>query len=62
MPLAEIVFDFYDRLKPSLRGMHHLTTSIGYRESHLVKVDVMLNGDPIDALALLSIEQCLRHW
>ena len=54
MPLAEIVFDFYDRLKSISRGYasfdYHPT---GYRESDLVKVDIMLNGDPVDALSAL---------
>ena len=54
MPLAEIVFDFYDRLKTISKGYASFDYHpIGYRESHLVKVDVMLNGDPIDALSAL---------
>jgi len=54
MPLAEIVFDFYDRLKTISKGYASFDYHpIGYRESHLVKVDVMLNGDPVDALSAL---------
>jgi GTP-binding protein LepA len=54
MPLAEIVFDFYDRLKTISRGYASFDYHpIGYRASHLVKVDIMLNGDPIDALSAL---------
>ena len=54
MPLAEIVFDFYDRLKTISKGYASFDYHpIGYRESHLVKVDVMLNGEAIDALSAL---------
>ncbi|MEC8458345.1 MAG: translation elongation factor 4 [Bacteroidota bacterium] len=54
MPLAEIVFDFYDRLKTISKGYASFDYHpIGYRESILVKVDVMLNGDPVDALSAL---------
>ena len=54
MPLAEIVFDFYDRLKSISKGYasfdYHPTE---YRQSNLIKLDLMLNGDPIDALSAL---------
>ncbi len=54
MPLAEIVFDFYDRLKSISRGYASFDYHpIGYKESDLVKVDIMLNGDPVDALSAL---------
>lgn len=54
LPLAEIVFDFYDRLKTISRGYASLDYyPIGYQTSHLVKLDVMLNSDPVDALSAL---------
>ena len=54
MPLAEIVFDFYDRLKTISRGYASFDYHpIGYQASNLVKVDVMLNAEPIDALSAL---------
>lgn len=58
MPLAEIVFDFYDRLKTVSRGYASFDYSpIGLRASKLVKVDVLLNGSEVDALsALLHVD------
>jgi len=54
MPLAEIVFDFYDRLKSISKGYASFDyTPIDYRQSELVKLDIILNGELVDALAAL---------
>src|SRR5699024_11552658 len=54
MPLAEIVFDFYDRLKTVSRGYASFDyTPIGMRKSDLVQVDILLNGKMVDALSAL---------
>ncbi|WP_100351887.1 translation elongation factor 4 [Limosilactobacillus fermentum] len=55
IPLSEIIYDFFDRLKSSTRGYASLDYEIDdYRPSDLVKIDILLNGDRIDALSFIS--------
>jgi len=54
LPLSEIIFDFFDQLKSRTRGYASLDYELsGYNESSLVKLDILINGDPLDALTVV---------
>lgn len=58
LPLAEILLDFFDKLKSSTKGYASFDYELaGYQPSDLVKVDIMLNGDPVDALSFIVNRQ-----
>ena len=62
MPLAEIVFDFYDRLKSISKGYASFDYSpLGFKQSKLIRLDLLLNGNPVDALsALIHFDNAYR--
>ena len=58
LPLAEVLLDFFDKLKSSTRGYASFDYDLGeYQRSDLVKVDILLNGDPVDALSFIVNRQ-----
>ncbi len=63
MPLAEVIIDFYDRLKTITQGYGSFDYDLlDYRDSHLVKLDIMVNGEKVDALSMIVHRDRARQW
>ena len=63
MPLAEVIFDFYDKLKTITQGYGSFDYDlIEYRDSDLVKLDILVNGEKVDALSLIVFKERAREW
>jgi GTP-binding protein LepA len=63
MPLIEIIFDFYDKLKTVSRGYASLDYAFkDYRESKVVKVDILINGEKVDAMSFICHKDKAHNW
>jgi GTP-binding protein LepA len=63
MPLAEVIYDFYDNLKTVTQGYGSFDYEIsGYRPSDLVRLDILVNGERVDALSLIVFRDKAREW
>jgi GTP-binding protein LepA len=62
-PLAEIILDFFDKMKSLTRGYASLDYEmLGYRRSNLVRLDMLINGDPIDAFSVITHTDKSYEW
>ena len=63
LPLSELVVDYYDKLKSVTKGYASLDYEYtGHRDGDLIKLDIMINGDPVDALACIVHRDNAYHW